>query len=276
MSTAVFTNEQIDFFRKFLYENSGYNLIEGKEYLLDSRLKIVRDVHKLDNYQAIMDTLKMNPHSNIAIDTVEAMTVNETFFFRDDKPFEMFKDKIIPQLAEWSKNRPVRIWSAASSTGQEPYSIAIALEESKAKYPDLKYNIVASDINNRILAKARHGVYSSMEVGRGLTDHYLKKYFTADGDHWKINEDIRTRVTFFQQNLRKDFITHTGPFDLVFLRNVLIYFDVELKTQIVKKVSETMTEDGYMILGVSENIYDNTLDLTRENEMTGIYRKTSK
>lgn len=139
--TEIFTVEQITFFRDFLRKNSGYNLIEGKEYLLESRLKIVREVHNIESYKEIIDAIKRNPHGDIAIDAVEAMTVNETFFFRDDKPFEIFKEKIIPQLAEWSKTRPVKIWSAASSTGQEAYSLAIMLEESKLKYPDLKYEI---------------------------------------------------------------------------------------------------------------------------------------
>ena len=273
--TETFTEEQITFFRNFLKENSGYNLLDGKEYLLSSRLKIVQEVHGLSGFQQVINAIRMDKHGDVAIDTVEAMTVNETFFFRDDKPFAFFKDTVIPQIAEWSKTRPVKIWSAASSTGQEPYSIAIELEESRHKYPELNYQIDASDINNRILAKARHGAYTGMEVGRGLTPAYKEKYFTGSDDTWRVNENIRSKVTFFQQNLREDFKAYKGPYDVVFLRNVLIYFDKDLKEKVVKKVANMMKTEGYMILGVSENVYDTTTSLKREDDFTGIYRKTT-
>ncbi len=273
MSATAFTPDQIQFFQGFLQNNSGYHLVPGKEYLLESRLKLVLTAHNLSTYQDLMDSIKRSPHGDIAVDTIEAMTVNETFFFRDDAPFKHFTDKIIPVLAEWGKTRPLRIWSAACSTGQEPYSIAIGLEESKLKYPHLKYEILASDINNRILTKARHGTYSNMEVTRGVPDSYKRKYFTNTQDQWRINDSIRNSVTFFHHNLKTDPKLFKGPFDLVFLRNVLIYFDTDLKKDVLRRVAETMRSDAYMVLGVAENIYDSTLPLRREDEMTGVYKK---
>lgn len=269
----TFTPDQITFFRTFLQEQSGYHLVPGKEYLLESRLKLVISAHKLNSFQDIIEAIKRAPHGDIAVDTIEAMTVNETFFFRDDAPFKHFTDKIIPILAEWGKTRPIKIWSAACSTGQEPYSIAIGLEESKVKYPHLKYEIMASDINNRILTKARHGVYSNMEVARGVPDNYKRKYFTQTHDTWRISDTIRNSVTFFHHNLKANPQMFRGPYDLVFLRNVLIYFDMDLKKDVLRRVAETMRTDAYMVLGVAENIYDPSLPLKREDEMTGVYKK---
>lgn len=268
-----FSSEQITFFRDFLRNRSGYLLNEHKEYLLKSRLKIVLDVHKLAEPKDIIAAIKKNPICDIAIDTIEAMTVNETFFFRDDKPFEFFREKIIPELAEISKIRPVKIWSAACSTGQEPYSIAFELEESRNRYPKLKYEIDASDINNRILAKARYGSYSNMEISRGLPETYRKKYFTQMEDYWRINKEIGSKIRFIQNNLIDTTWTLKGPYDVIFLRNVLIYFDRELKKQIIQKAAKIMRPDAYLILGVSENIYDATDEITREVSMSGIYRK---
>ena len=268
-----FTEQQLAFFRQFLKENSGYQLIEGKEYLLESRLKTVLEVDHLNTYDDIIAHINREPHGTVAIDVIEAMTVNETFFFRDDKPFQIFEAEIVPKLAEISKTRVPKIWSAACSTGQEPYSVAIILEEAKHKYPGIQYDIQASDINNRILAKARQGIYSHMEVARGLGEEQRNKYFTALGDVWRINDDIKNRVTFFQQNLREGPETFKGPYDVVFMRNVLIYFDMELKTQILKKTMEAMQPEAHLILGASENIYDPSLGLVRDTDLSGVYKK---
>lgn len=269
-----FTQEQIAYFRTFLKNNSGYDLGDGKEYLLSSRLKTVLDVHDLNGYDDIINGTRMNPHGTLATDVIEAMTVNETFFFRDDKPFDFFKNEIVPHLTTVSQSRPVKIWSAACSTGQEPYSLAMLLEENKKKTPDFKYDIDASDINNRILAKARQGIYSAMEVGRGLEPAQKNAYFTEGDNAWKINDNIKAHVTFFQQNLREEFKVHKGPYDVIFLRNVLIYFDEDLKKQILRKASDVMRSGGYLILGVAENVYDQTLPLERYQGMTGVYQKT--
>ena len=202
------------------------------------------------------------------------MTVNETFFFRDDKPFQFFKGEILPQLIEASKKRFIKIWSAACSTGQEPYSIAILMSEAQKAHPHLNFEIKASDINQRILARARQGLYSKMEVERGLLPELKKKYFTEISDQaWKINDDIKKLVTFQQQNLRDNFSVITGNYDVIFLRNVLIYFDLELKTEILNKVSQHMHSDSYLILGAAENIYDMSDKFNRVPNTTGIYRK---
>ena len=271
--SSEFTEEQILFFKDFLLKHSGYNLVIGKEYLLQSRLKIVLDMHKLDNYNAIMNALRFHPHGDIATDVIEAMTVNETFFFRDDKPFEMFENSILPRLAEANDGNTIRIWSGASSTGQEPYSVAISLEEARKKYTSLKYEIDASDINNRILAKARKGHYSEMEINRGLDPKFKDKYFDHVDNEWVVKQEIKNKITFFRQNLRDEFKQSRGPYDLIFLRNVLIYFDADTKNEVLAKTVKMMRPGGVLILGVSENVYDLSLGLKKNNNTTGIYIK---
>lgn len=249
------TNEQLPFFVKFLQERSGYHLTEDKKYLLESRLRTVLDVDRLSDVSAIIQAVTKDPNGSIAEHVIEVMTINETFFFRDNSPFESFEKEIMPMLAEWGKSRPVRIWSAACSTGQEPYSLAMILEENKHKYPHLNYEIVASDINNRILAKARQGLYSDLEVNRGLPQKYRDKYFVKDGTHWQINDAIRKHIQFKYLNLKGDF-AGLGTFDFVLLRNVLIYFEATLKEQILSKVERVLRKDGYLMLGAAEGIHD--------------------
>lgn len=265
------TDEQLAFFGKFLKENSGYHLVSDKRYLLESRLKTVLELYKMSSYEEVINALKKDPRGQIAESVIEVMTINETFFFRDDTPFEVFKDKIIPRLIEEAKGRPIKIWSAACSTGQEPYSIAIVMEEYKKKTPSLSYEVYASDINNRILAKARQGDYTLLEVGRGLPEDYKNKYFTPDGTHWHINEDIRKKVVFRQHNLRDKFDGVGGPFDIVFLRNVLIYFEQDLKDQILDKTAKVMRPGGYLFLGAAENVYNPELGYKRDPDLKNVY-----
>lgn len=265
------TKEQMPFFVKFLQERSGYHLTDDKKYLLESRLRTVLDVDKISDVDAIIQAINKNPNGPIAEHVIEVMTINETFFFRDNSPFESFEKEILPVLAEWGKTRPIRIWSAACSTGQEPYSLTMILEENKHKYPHLTYEIIASDINNRILAKARQGIYSDLEVNRGLPPKYRDKYFTKDGSQWQVNENIRRHVQFKYVNLKGDY-TSLGTFDLVLLRNVLIYFDAALKEQILSKVERTLRKDGYLILGAAEGIHDPNHYFVRCPHTKGAYR----
>lgn len=253
--TTALTKDQIQFFAKFLKEHSGYHLTDDKAYLLESRLKTVISVDNLPDVNAIIQTLVRDPMGKVAEHVVEVMTINETFFFRDQSPFEAFEKEILPVLAERGKTRPIRIWSAACSTGQEPYSLAIIIEEHRGKYPHLQYEIVASDINNRILAKARQGLFSDLEVNRGLPPKYRDKYFTKDGSQWSINDTIRKHINFKYHNLKADYIG-LGSFDLVLLRNVLIYFDATLKENILSKIEKVMRKDGYLMLGAAEGIHD--------------------
>lgn len=266
------TKEQISFFAKFLQEQSGYHLVDDKVYLLEARLKTILKIDQLPDIGAIVNALVKNPAGQIAEHVVEVMTINETFFFRDTSPFESFENDILPVLAEWGKIRPVRIWSAACSTGQEPYSLAIVIEENRYKYPNFQYEIVASDINNRILAKARHGLFTELEVNRGLPEKYRAKYFKKDGSHWQISDDIRRHIHFKHHNLKENF-TGLGLFDFVLLRNVLIYFDAPLKDAILTKVEKVMRKDGYLMLGAAEGVHNLRNLFTRCPHTKNTYRR---
>ncbi|MFA5593274.1 MAG: protein-glutamate O-methyltransferase CheR [Micavibrio sp.] len=266
-----FTNEQFEFFIQFLQKQSGYKLTEDKKYLLDSRLSSVLDAHKPQDIDALIKELKKDPGGAMASRVIEAMTINETFFFRDQHPFESFEKDILPQLAEWGKVRPVRIWSAACSTGQEPYSIAMILEENKHEYPHLRYEIIATDINRQVLEKAKAGIFSVREVTRGLPEKYKDKYFVPNGTQWQITEDIRKQVQYKYLNLQDDF-TGIGQFDVILLRNVLIYFDYELKEKVLSKIAKTIRKDGYLILGAAEGIHDPKHYFARSQNVKNVYQ----
>lgn len=260
--------QTFQFLAKFLKETSGYNLTEDKKYLLASRLEPVLATKECTLAEMLRE-LQKNQHGDMAVCVIEAMTVNETFFFRDSKPFETFEKHILPELAE--HKRKIRIWSAASSTGQEPYSIAMILEEKKAQYPALNYEIIASDINNTVLAKARSGIYSNLEVHRGLPDNYRQKYFKQDGSQWKIADIIHSKITFQQLNLRKQY-NLSGLFDFVLLRNVLIYFDAPMKEEILNKISALMQPAALLMLGTAEGIYGAASNFQRCKKIDGLYR----
>lgn len=261
-------NQSFEFLRSFLKETSGYNLSEDKKYLLSSRMGSVLATKECALPDVIRE-LKKDEHGDMAVCVIEAMTVNETFFFRDTKPFEVFESFILPELVKSASGSKIRIWSGASSTGQEPYSIAMILEESRSKYPGLNYEIVASDINNVVLAKARQGIYSDLEVHRGLPDKYREKYFDKDGTHWKVTNAIHDKVHFRQLNLRKQYDLK-GPFDFVLLRNVLIYFDADMKAEILNKIAALMRSKAMLMLGTTEGIYNNE-QFVRRDELSGLY-----
>jgi chemotaxis protein methyltransferase CheR len=185
---------------------------------------------------------------------VEAMTTNETFFFRDKIPFGQFRDAMVPRLiATRTGRRRLRIWCAAASSGQEPYSLAMSLKEMGERLAGWRIEIVATDISIEVLEKARSGIYSHFEVQRGLPIGLLLKYFTQIGDNWQIAPAIRTMVDFRPLNLLADF-AHLGTFDVVFCRNVLLYFDQETKSRVLERVARSMEHDGYLVLGAAETV----------------------
>ena len=265
------TDKSFSFLADFLKKNSGYYLQPEKRYLLEARLESVLKNHKFSDAEKLVEVLHRDPHGHIGNDVIEAMTVNETFFFRDQSPFERFEKELLPRLIEAAENRPFRIWSAACSTGQEPYSLAMILEDQKKRYPTLSYEIIATDINNTVLARARKGVFSDLEINRGLPGYYRDKFFNRREGTWTILQGIRNKITFRQLNLREPFNV-PGHFDFVLLRNVLIYFDAELKESVLQKVSRVLRPEGYLLLGAAEGIYDPEHYFQRCSEVKGLYR----
>jgi chemotaxis protein methyltransferase CheR len=243
-----------DYLRKCLKTRSGLVLSADKQYLVESRLLPVARKAGLANLGDLVSALKAAPESALMTAVVEAMTTNESFFFRDKVPFDHFRSTIMPALLAARKtSRCIRIWCAAASTGQEPYSLAMSLKQMERELAGWRVDIVATDLSNEVLEKARNGLYSQFEVQRGLPIQLLIEHFTQIGDLWQIAPDIRAMVRYRQLNLLNDF-AELGVFDVVFCRNVLIYFDLPTKIEVFDRLSRVMAGDGYLVLGAAETV----------------------
>jgi chemotaxis protein methyltransferase CheR len=215
--------------------------------------------------------MKGGSASHIA-QVVEAMTTNETFFFRDKVPFDHFRDTIMPEVLKARAGRKsVRIWCAAGSTGQEPYSLAMCLKEMSAALSGWRVEIIATDLSQEVLEKSRAGVYSQFEVQRGLPIQLLVKYFKQIGELWQISADIRAMVQHRQLNLLHDF-SQLGTFDVIFCRNVLIYFDQDTKVNVFGRLARSMEADGFLALGAAETVVGLTDVFKPFPDKRGLYR----
>ena len=242
-----------DYLRKLLKDRSGLLLSADKQYLVESRLTPVMRKAGLASLGELVAKLKSG-NEGLTVEVVEAMTTNESFFYRDKIPFDHFRDAIISQLmTARARERRIRIWCAAASTGQEPYSLAMALKEMKDKLGGWRVDILGTDISVDVLEKAKAGVYSQFEVQRGLPIQLLVKYFTQAGDTWQIAPEIRAMVQYRQHNLLAEF-AGLGRFDIVFIRNVLIYFDQETKSSVLNRIARQLEPDGYLVLGAAETV----------------------
>jgi len=268
--------EDFDLIRKILRDRSGLVLGDEKAYLLESRLVPVARKHGLSDLDEVLGKVRMFAPENLIVDIVEAMTTNESFFFRDVKPFDLFRDNVLEHLIKArAGTRSLRIWCAAASSGQEPYSLAILLKEAAAKLTGWRTEIVGTDISAEILARAKQGRYSQFEVQRGLAIQLLVKYFSKDGEHWQINQDVRDMVKYREFNLLDDFAP-LGKFDVVFCRNVLIYFDQETKKQVLERIARMLPEDGVVFLGGAETVLGITDKFEPVPGQRGIYKLTGK
>ena len=246
--------EDFQFLSTLIKQSSGLVLTEDKSYLLESRLMPVARKRGLKGLDELVDTLRSHNEEALVQEVTEAMTTNESFFFRDIKPFDLFRDQVIPQLLKsCSDKRAFRVWCAAASSGQEPYSLAITLMEQAHKLAGWRTEILGTDISRDILEKAKSGLYSQFEVQRGLPIQLLLKHFEKKDDMWQASSALRTMVQYKELNLLGD-MQGMGKFDVVFCRNVLIYFDQETKGQVLEKISKQMTPDGVLFLGGAETV----------------------
>jgi chemotaxis protein methyltransferase CheR len=242
-----------DYLQKMLKDRSGLMLSADKKYLLESRLLPLARKAGVAGISDLVAKMKGGSEALI-LDVVEAMTTNETFFFRDKTPFDHFKDTVVPELLRVrAGRRSLRIWCAAASTGQEPYSLAMILKEMGAALNGWRVEIVATDLSPEVLEKSRSGIYTQFEVQRGLPIQLLVKHFTQVGALWQLNADTKAMVQFRPFNLLQDFAP-LGKFDIVFCRNVLIYFDQPTKTDIFKRLAKASEADGYLFLGAAETV----------------------
>ncbi len=244
-----------DSFRQFLEEACGIALGDNKQYLVASRLNRLLKELDVSSVGELIAQLKKQPRSGLRERIIDAMTTNETFWFRDNHPYELLKDLILPELAKKRSNQ-LKIWSAASSSGQEPFSISMILQEYLKNRPGSltnNYQIVGTDISPTMLEMCRSGVYDALALSRGLSPERKKCFFQQEGDLWRVTDEIRNRVRFAELNLMNSYAS-LGQFDIVFCRNVLIYFSSELKRDILRRISKTLAPGGYLFLGSTETI----------------------
>src|SRR5450631_1289510 len=260
-----------EYLRKLLKDHSGLDLSADKQYLIESRLLPLARKLGMSDISEVVQKLK-GGSSSLVTQVVEAMTTNETFFFRDKAPFDHFRDAIMKEILQARVGRKsVRIWCAAGSTGQEPYSLAMCVKEMGARLNGWRVEILATDISQEVLEKSKAGVYSQFEVQRGLPIQMLVKYFKQNGDLWQINSDIRAMVQHRQFNLLHEF-PQLGTFDIVFCRNVLIYFDQDAKINIFARLAKAMERDGFLVLGAAETVVGLTDVFKPFPDRRGLYR----
>jgi chemotaxis protein methyltransferase CheR len=262
---------EYDFLRQFLKGRSGLVLTNEKQYLIESRLLPVARKAGLGSIGALVGRLRDPGEAALKEAVVEAMTTNESCFFRDKLPFEHFTRLMLPELlGRRARTRRIRIWCAAASTGQEPYSLAMCLKEFGPRLDGWKVEIVGTDISGEVLERARSGRYTQFEVQRGLPIQMLLKYFTQDGDRWTISPELRSMVEWRRSNLLDSF-AGLGAFDIVFCRNVLIYFDQPTKADVLKRLARSLAPDGYLVLGASETVVGLTDAFQPDAERRGLY-----
>ena len=260
-----------EFLRKILKERSGLDLSSDKQYLVESRLIPLARRIGLSGIAELIQKMKAGSDA-LTTDVVEAMTTNETFFFRDKIPFDHLREAILPALLQARANRrSLRIWCAASSTGQEPYSIAMCLKEFSTALAGWRVEILATDLSQGVLEKSRAGIFSQFEVQRGLPIQMLVKHFKQVGELWQLNADIRAMVQHRQLNLLQDF-SHLGTFDVIFCRNVLIYFDQDTKIGIFDRLANAIEPDGVLALGAAESVVGISSAFKPYPERRGFYR----
>ena len=268
------TPPDYEYLRKLLKDHSGLDLSADKQYLIESRLLPLSRKCGVAGISELVQKMK-GGSSSIVAQVVEAMTTNETFFFRDKVPFEHFRDTIMPEmLAARAGRKSIRIWCAAGSTGQEPYSLAMSLKEMGAALAGWRVEIIATDLSTEVLEKSKSGVYSQFEVQRGLPIQLLVKYFKQNGELWQISPELRAMVQHRQLNLLHDF-SQLGTFDIIFCRNVLIYFDQDTKINIFGRLARLMEQDGFLVLGAAETVVGLTDAFKPFPDKRGLYRPSS-
>ncbi|MEJ2646184.1 MAG: protein-glutamate O-methyltransferase CheR [Gammaproteobacteria bacterium] len=276
MKNGVLTPDEYQAFRAFLEDACGIVLGDNKHYLVVSRLNRLLGEEGIETLGELVQRLKGTRRDGLRERIIEAMTTNETYWFRDGYPFEVLKSRILSELAE--TRVPVRIWSAACSSGQEPYSISIAVQEFLGARPGAlgAVEVVATDISPGILKTARDARYDAMAVGRGLSEERKRRFFIDRGEQWEVRPEIRGRVRFTTANLLQSY-SLLGRFDVIFCRNVLIYFSSESKRDIIGRMARSLNPGGYLFLGSSESItqYSDQFELVRCNPGV-VYRLKSR
>ena len=259
-----------DFIAALVRERSGLVLSADKTYLVESRLAPLARRDGFPSIDELVTAIKVRRDSNLIDAVVDAMTTNETFFFRDKTPFDIFEQSVLPELIARKRGGTIRVWCAAASTGQELYSLAMVADAMGPRMGGCKLEILGTDISERCLEKAKAGVYTQFEVQRGLPVQMLLKHFKKEGEAWKIDDRLKTNIRFRPMNLLDDF-RGLGRFDVIFCRNVLIYFDAQTKKQVLERMSSQVEGPGYLLLGAAESVLGITDTFKPVPNQRGLY-----
>jgi chemotaxis protein methyltransferase CheR len=261
-----------DFISKLVRERSGLVLTPEKAYLIESRLGPVARTEGMAGIEEVIQALRLQKGGALSDKVVDAMTTNETFFYRDKTPFDILEQVVLPDVVARKRGQPIKIWCAAASTGQEPYTIAMVCDAMGHKLGGSRVEIIGTDISDRCLEKAKAGIYSQFEVQRGLPVQMLLKHFKKSGENWQISDQIRSAVRYRSMNLLDDFRA-LGQFDIIFCRNVLIYFDVPTKKRVLERMASQVTQPGYLLLGAAETVLGVTDQFKGVPNQRGLYSK---
>jgi len=264
------------FIQALIRNEAGIVLEAGKEYLVESRLLPLAEREGLASIADLVAKVRRSIGTALSHRIVDAMTINETTFFRDVGPFEALRQFVLPEIIEKNKlTRRLRIWYGASSTGQEPYSVSMLIREHFPQLLSWDLQQLATDISPSVLARARDGCYNQIEINRGLPAAYLVKYFGRHGNQWQLKESVRQMVRFEELNLTRPW-PPLGQMDIVMIRNVMIYFDVDAKKQILAGIRRVLHPDGYLFLGGAETTMNLDDGFVRQQyEQAGCYRPRS-
>ncbi|BAY78230.1 CheR methyltransferase, SAM binding domain protein [Nostoc linckia NIES-25] len=250
--TMAVSTANFEYLRQLVREHSGIVLFADKTYLAELHLQPIVESSGFTSIAELITHLRNHPFNNLHVQTIEALVTTETSFFRDKHPFEALKQYVLPELIKQRAiERSLNIWCAACSNGQEPYSIAILIQEHFPVLNNWSLKLIASDFSTKVLTRARQGHYNQLEINRGLPKNIRDRYFQRLENNWQINQQIRQMVDFHQFNLVQTW-PRLPQFDVIFLRNVLIYFDVVTKKDLLKKVKQQLRPDGYLFLGSGE------------------------
>jgi chemotaxis protein methyltransferase CheR len=267
------TDQDFDYIRKVLHDRSAISLDSGKQYLVESRLGPLVQQLGAGSISNLVAQLQSQPNYLLQSQIVEALVTAETSFFRDHHPFDALRKSVIPELIKVrSSERSLKIWCAASSSGQEPYSLAMLIREHFPELATWQVSILATDISKDILTRAREGKFSQIEVNRGLPAALLVKHFQQEGTSWRLNENIRNMIEFREMNLAQSWPV-LPRFDLILIRNVMIYFEVETKKRILGRISRLLRPDSFLLLGSAETTFSIDDSFRRvENLKSGFYQ----
>ena len=270
MNKIIVTPNEFKEFSKYILEISGIALDVGKEYLLETRLNPMLNRLGCTSYLELLHKAKSDFKKELENEIIDAISTNETYFFRDKSPFQLLQHKIIPDLIDKRTTRTtglkptIRLWSAANSTGQEIYSIAMTLLEMGVNPQNYNIRLYGTDISDAAIAQASYGLYNKFEVARGLDPGRLNKYFNPHEDRYKIKDELRAMAQFKKMNLMKPFVG-MGKFDIVLCRNVMIYFTTEDRRKIYQNIAKVLEPDGYLLIGSTESLVNDT-DLYASNK----------